>query len=249
MDQQDQESRNPVRVLCRLVGSALCFLLLILSPNLFAATKTKPIRVARQPFVSFRSIDLRLTTIDHDLQELASRIHQAGELHSAHQRSLAITHIRNSKTVRSLRKSAASVLAISREVELHYRKRRQRYGVVLFASLRGKATRMVRTEAQIGKASTIAQLSAAHKQFAGDLLTFVLQFQAVSGGYGALQCGAGEWACCQPRSTEQGTVTLRGCTWICTTRRSACKAGCLGPHVPKGTKAALNNARKNSQAK
>jgi len=229
----------------------LCFVLTsIMHTDLLAATRAKAqARVARQPFITFKAIDLQLTTIDRDLQELTASTDHAEKLHSAHQRSRAITQIRGSKTMKSLRSSAVSVLAITREVELHYRKRRQHYGVTLFKSLHTKAIRMAQSEIRIRHASKLAESKAAQKRFAADLLTFVLQFQAVSGGYGALQCGAGQWACCQPRSSGQGKAALAGCTWICATRRSTCRAGCLGPHVPKTAQAALNNARKNSQAK
>lgn len=233
--------------------AALCFVLLpIFAGHLFGKTAktTATDRKAALPFTSFRRIDTHLTTIDRNLKDLDAHVDEMNRLHARIERRRAFTSLRHSATLRSLHSSSASLLAITRGLELHYEKRRQRYGIRLFHPLHVQALRMVRSETRMARANTPAGVKSARRKFAADLLSFVLKFQAISGGYGALECAPGQWACCQPKSLKQlGDASLQGCTWVCTERLRTCRAGCLGPRTPKNARVVVNSARQNSRAR
>lgn len=233
--------------------TVVCFVsLVIFTAHASANTrKTKaPARPAAQPFTSFRRIDSHLTTMDRDLKDLDARVNEMNSLHARVQRQRALTNFRRSATLRSLRSSSVSLLAITQALEVHYGKRRQQYGVRLFSSLHLEALHMIRSETRMDKANTVMGVKSARRRFATDMLSFILKFQAISGGYGALECGPGQWACCQPKSVGQlGVRSLQGCTWGCTASIHNCRSGCLGPRTPKNARVAANAARQNSQAR
>ncbi len=233
--------------------AALCFVLLpIFAGHLFGKTEktTATNRKAALPFTSFRRIDTHLTTIDRNLKDLDAQVDEMNRLHAPIERQRAFKSLRHSATLRSLHSSSASLLAITRGLELHYEKQRQRYGIRLFRPLHLQALRMVRSQTRMASANTLVGAKSARRKFAADLLSFVLKFQAISGGYGALECTPGQWACCQPKSLKQlGEASLQGCTWICTGRLRTCRSGCLGPRTPKNARVVVNSARQNSQAR
>jgi hypothetical protein len=207
-----------------------------------------PARVAAQPFASFVRMDAQLTTIDRNLQELKARLNDTVQLQRRN-RAVAFRSLRRSASLRSLASSSASLKAITRNLELHFQRRRLRYGARIFGSLHREAVSMVRSDRQIARATSISSLRAAQGNYSKHLLAFILQFQAISGGYGALECGPGEWACCQPSLKRLGSSSLHGCTWLCTRKIQTCRSGCLGPRTPKNTQVIANAARENSRAR
>jgi hypothetical protein len=229
----------------------LSFILLLLSANASsdAPGKTSTGAPAAQPFASFKRIDSQLTMIDRNLQELASSINNADRLHRRNDRLRAVRDLRRSTALRSLRSSSASLVATSRLLEHHYKQPPQRYGTRIFGSLHREALGMTRSEGRIAHAKTVNEVRAAQRKFSANLLAFVLQFQAVSGGYGALECVPGQWACCQPSVRRLGTSSVRGCTWICTKSVHSCRSGCLGPRTPRTARVVANSARQNSRSR
>lgn len=233
-------------------GILCCGLIAILiTANATATTRKTRAAGARaaEPFDSFRRIDSNLTNIDRRLQQLTSRMNDAGQLHRRAERAQALTSLRRSATLRSLGTSSISLVSASRRLELHYQQRRQRYGIRIFTSLHREASSMARSEIRIAHATTMNDFRSAQRRFAADLLAFVLQFQAMSGGYGALECGPGQWACCQPSVRKMGGSSLQGCTWLCTKSIHNCQSGCLGPRTPRNARVVANAARQNSQAR
>lgn len=233
-------------------GALACsFILILLTANAFSSTRKAraPGAPAAQPFASFKRIDSHLTNIDRNLQELTSRIKDADRPQRRRERTHALASLRRSSTLRSLRSSSTSLLAITHTLEFHYQQQRQRYGTRIFSRMHGEALSMVHSEARITRAITISDLRSAQRSFSANLLAFVLQFQAVSGGYGALECGPGQWACCQPSVRKLGTSSLQGCTWICTRSVRSCRSGCLGPRTPKTARVVANAAKENSRSR
>lgn len=233
--------------------AVVCFVsLVIFTAHVSAnARKTRaPARPAAQPFTNFRRIDSHLTTMDRDLKDLDARVNQMNGLHARVQRQRALTSFRRSATLRSLRSSSISLLAITQALEVHYGKQRQYYGVRLFSSLHLQAMRMIRSETRMDTANSVMGVKSARRRFAADMLSFILKFQAISGGYGALECGPGQWACCQPKSDRHlGVSSIQGCTWVCAKSIHTCRSGCLGPRTPKNARVVANAARQNSQAR
>jgi hypothetical protein len=143
--------------------------------------------------------------------------------------------------MRSLLISSLSLVKTTERAERLYTRRSQRYGRRLFRELNAKAITIRKSIVLQSRATTWESLKAEQQRFSNRLLPFVLQFQAISGGFAALRCDPGGWACCQPRTVKQSeTVAARGCTWICATQVRACRYGCLGPRTPRTT-AAENN--------
>ncbi|HET9741709.1 MAG TPA: hypothetical protein VFQ00_03065 [Terriglobales bacterium] len=193
-------------------------------------------------FATFRQIDSHLTAIDHDMQHIDSQIKQP-QNETRRSRARVLAELRRSKQLRSLRRSSSSLLVLSSRAEARFRKSKQRYGALLFASLHRHALAMRKSERRLIQAKSWPTLQTANKAFSKDLLSFVLQFQAISGGYAALECGSGAWSCCQPKTMEQtGMNPLRGCTWLCVQRRAECRTGCLGPRTPQPPRAAVSAA-------
>jgi hypothetical protein len=230
---------------------ALSVLIVFFAGSAFSSQR-KPktsARVAAQPFASFERIDAQLTRIDRNLQKLKSYLNDTAQLQTRRNRSIGFRNLRRSVSLRSLASSSASLRGITRNLELHFERRRQRYGARIFGSLHREAVSMVRSDHQISSATTMSSFRAAQREYSKHLLAFILQFQAISGGYGALECGPGEWACCQPSVRQLGSSSLHGCTWICTRKIRTCRSGCLGPRTPRNAQIIANAARENSQAR
>lgn len=185
-----------------------------------------------QPFSTFHSVDALLTKLDRNSRQLRSQLDQASNLHKR-RREAALRKLRKSADLRDAMQSSYRLVIISRRGEALYARRRQRYGRVLFRELRARAAAMSAALDRGRKASTVMGFARDEARFSAGLLAFVLQFQAISGGYGALACDPGAWTCCQPRGVkEDGRREMEGCTWICAPKMAACRGGCLGPRIP-----------------
>jgi hypothetical protein len=216
-------------------------LLLVCVSSASAASKpAKKVTSANEPFTTFRKIDQVLTRIDSGDRQVNSEIANA-EKQTARQRARTLSALRRSRDVRTLLRSSSSLVAITARGETLYSRRHQRYGSRLFRDLHAKAVNMRRSAVLESRATTFTNLKIERQRFAARLLPFVLQFQAISGGFAALRCDPGGWACCQPKVVKQtASVSARGCTWVCATQIRACRYGCLGPRTPRTT-AAENN--------
>jgi hypothetical protein len=218
----------------------LALLLLCVSIASAASKPRKRVTTANEPFTTFRKIDQVLTRIDADDREVNSEIANA-EKETGRQRARTVNALRRSRKIRTLLNSSSSLVAITARGEALYSRRHQRYGSRLFRDLHAKAVRMRSSAVLESRATTFTDLKIERQRFTARLLPFVLQFQAISGGFAALRCDPGGWACCQPKVVKQtATISARGCTWVCATQIRACRYGCLGPRTPRTT-AAENN--------
>jgi|1186.fasta_scaffold447687_1 hypothetical protein len=198
-----------------------------------ARPKVPELAVPDQPFSTFRSIDQILTILDQNAQVVRSRADSAVGVRSRATRARVLRQLKQSHELRDITQSVRKLNAISRRAESVYRNRHQRYGALLFRNLHAKAIAMQKTVDQQRRETNLTAFLREQHRLSNNLLGFVLQFQAVSGGYGALACEPGGWACCQPRVVRQDERTvLRGCSWQCASKIRACKDGCLGPRTP-----------------
>lgn len=200
-----------------------------------SATKPYPSSnaAADQSFSAFQEIDALLTKLDHDSQQLRSQREDIIKLPTRHQRELALRKLRRSPSFKEAMHVSRKLVVLSRHEEALYAKKRQRYGRILFRELDRRAAGMQAVMARQENQLTVSDFTRQEEKFRGQLLAFVLQFQAISGGYAALACDPGGWTCCQPRTVMgNGKTQIKGCTWRCASKVKACSGGCLGPRVP-----------------
>lgn len=225
---------------------------LVLVPMLIAATflygerLPKKVEQTNEPFNSFRSLDAQLSLLDGQFSQLKSEAEKITKIRGAKRRAKAYRNFRRSKTVKEIRSTASSIRATTRMLGSNHRMRKSRYGRVITRALRGRATSMKRALDRSVAARTSQQTKSSLQEFSRTMLAFVMQFQAASGGYGALQCTPGYWTCCSPKKVQaKGAAALNGCRWVCVKRPRRCRSGCLGPRTPvPGRQKAIREERR-----
>jgi hypothetical protein len=195
------------------------------------------------PLVFFQGIDRHLTLLDRDNQKVRASINELQNVRSVARRKRMLRQIQSSKAQRERLRSVNQLLAISARAERRYRNQRQAYGAKLFRDFRTKLSPLKSALIHEQAAQTLSSLAYDQKLFNARLLQVISQYQAVSGGYVALACHPGTWACCQPRTLRDGTATIRGCSWSCASRLTACRGGCLGRRTPNTVVAAKNTPK------
>lgn len=198
-----------------------------------------------QPFSAFQEIDALLTKLDHDSQHVRSKLDEITKLHTRRQREISLRKLRRSASFKESMQVSRKLVVISRHEEALYTRKKQRYGRTLFRQMHARAVTMQLALVQQENQLTVSDFGRQEEKFTGQLLAFVLQFQAISGGYAALACDPGGWTCCQPRTVKaDGKTEVKGCTWRCASKAKSCSGGCLGPKVPNVTAAVQANKPK-----
>lgn len=210
--------------------------LLFLTSCLYGASIPK-VAGPGEPFNTFRSLDAQLSVLDQHMSELKREAEKVGKIHDSKARTKAYKNLRRSKAVREVRSTIWSIEATARAVGYNRRIRNSRYGREISSALRRKAMRMNQRLDRFRYAKTSQGTDASLRDFSQSMIAFVLQFQAVSGGYGALQCGPGSWTCCRPKKVGGKGAALNGCRWVCVETARRCRSGCLGPRTPMATRA------------
>ena len=196
------------------------------------------------PLAVFQRVDKRLTVLDVDNQALRAKQKQIEEARGASRRKRMLHQVQRSPQSRQRMRAVDQLLAISSSAERTYKTRGQQYGARLFRDLHTKIAALKKPILDAQTAATTTAFSEDQKSIDARLLSVVMQFQAISGGYAALACHRGSWACCQPRITKDGKIEVRGCSWSCASRLTACRGGCLGPRIPNTVVAVKNAAPK-----
>ena len=195
------------------------------------------------PLILFQSIDKRLTSIDSDNQKLRAFANNLHTTHSVTRRKRMVRELQHSKQQRDRLQSVDQLLEISSRAERRYRNQRQAYGATLFRDLHARTSSVRTALLRAQTAPTIPAWSREEKLVNTRMLSLIAQFQAISGGYVALACHPGSWACCQPRTERNGKVVVRGCTWSCASKLAACRGGCLGRRTPNTVVAVRNTPK------
>jgi lipid-binding SYLF domain-containing protein len=176
-------------------------------------------RGSDEPFATFHLIDRQMSA----LQEQSSAL----------QKMLVARH--DGKTApmpqRSTRQMRTSVAAIEKlTLRLRARYHSRPYAQRLFRRLQTRADRVSSALRGVMKAGKNSTALAATREVDRRIVALSLQYAAVSGGYGALHCEAGESSCCEPKRSESGARQgpADACRWMCTPKKSACR-GFLGP--------------------
>ena len=196
----------------------------VLSTTFIAA----PERVSEQePFYSFRILDGKMTLLAHQ-QDVLKSAFNPGQTGS---RSKARISRRPARAARRMNSTAAGIGRIAAELEGLYQARHQPFGTQVFKVLRVRAEELQRGVNAVIKAQTRSAAEHATKSLDSRVLSLVVQFQAASGGYGAVRCSPGAWTCCEPkRSKDLLQSELVACIWRCVRSSQTC-TGFLGPRI------------------
>jgi hypothetical protein len=201
-----------------------------LSTTLVAAPKRTPHRSkasSEEPFRGFRMLDAKLTllTDQQDAVKTAFSPVQSGS------GTIATPSQRRTTASRSMNVTAAGIERISGGLEQLYQRRHQPFGVQMFRIMRIKAQEVQRSVNAVAKAQTRGALDLAIKRLDERIVSLVVQFQAASGGYGAVRCSPGTWTCCEPKRSKDLLQSEQvACMWGCVAKTESC-TGFLGPHI------------------
>lgn len=203
----------------------------------------KKASVSDVPLVFFQAIDKRLTLLDADNQKLRTSIPELQHVRSAARRKRMLRQLQRSKAQRERLQTVNQLVVISARAQRRYRNQGQAYGAKLFRDFRTRLSALKSTLLHEQVAPSVSSWAHSEKLVNARLLSVITQYQAISGGYVALACHPGTWACCQPRTLREGNATIRGCTWSCASRLTACRGGCLGRRIPNTVVAVKNTPK------
>jgi len=203
--------------------------LTVLSTTLIAAPEriSRRTRVSEQePFHSFRILDGKMTLLAHQQDILKSAFDP-----QTRSRRKAVISWRPARAARRMNSTAAEIARIATELEGLYQTRHQPFGALVFKVLHDRAEELERGVNAVIKAQTRSAAEHAAKSLDKRVVSVVVQFQAASGGYGAVRCPPGAWTCCEPkRSKDLLQSELAACIWGCVRTSQTC-TGFLGPRI------------------
>jgi hypothetical protein len=194
--------------------------------------------------VIFQRIDHQLTLLDAQNQKLHDQASQIERARKPAARKRQLKKVQHSAQYRERLKAVNSLLATTSRAEDIYRKRHQRYGARLFHDFEARLVPLKTAILLSQHSATVPGWRRREEIASARFLSTVAQFQAISGGYAALACRPGTWACCQPRQVGEGPMQVRGCSWSCAAETAACRGGCLGPRIPNTVVAIRNKPKR-----
>ena len=201
-----------------------------LATNLAAAQKRTPHNTeasSEEPFHSFRMLDAKLSLLTNQQDALKAAFNsvQSGSGSTAAQSG------RRTEAAKSMNLTAVGIGSIAGRLERLYEGRNQRFGIQTFRLIRIKAEEVQRDVSAVTQAQTGGAMELAVKRLDEGIVSLVVQFQAASGGYGAVRCSPGAWTCCEPkRSKDRLQSEQIACMWGCVPRADSC-TGFLGPRI------------------
>jgi hypothetical protein len=200
-----------------------------LSTTLVAAPERphSPKASNEEPFHSFRVLDAQLTLLAHQQEALNAAFNpvQVGS------RNEAANSGRRTTSSNDMNSTAAGIVLVAGGLERLYQRRHQPFGVQMFRALRIRAEEVQRGVSAVAKAQTRSEAESAAKRLDEGIVSLVVQFQAASGGYGAVRCSPGAWTCCEPKRSKDLLQSEQvACMWGCVRMEQTCK-GFLGPRI------------------
>jgi hypothetical protein len=204
----------------------------VLSTTLVAATKRTP-RSSKasdeEPFRSFRVLDAKLTVLAQQQGDLNAALNLA----QGDSRNKAADSRRRTRASSDMNSTAAEIVLVAGRLESLYQRSHQHFGVEVFRVLRMRAKEVQRELSAVAKAPTRSRAESAAKRLDHGVVSLVVQFQAASGGYGAVRCSPGAWTCCQPKRSKDLLQSEQfACMWGCEREARTC-TGFLGFHIPR----------------
>jgi hypothetical protein len=191
-------------------------------------------------FNTFSDLDRNLTALDRQMEALKASANVASpgtanptETKTTIKKTTSGNPALRRPWVPIVRRMWPTVLNIQRDAErIHalYRTRERQVHKRPFKRLSADAAGIRRQLNVVGAARTLRWERVVQARLSKAVLSFVVHFQGVSGGYGALRCEPGEQSCCEPkRSTRKSPYD--SCRWVCVKRVEACRSGFPGPSI------------------
>jgi hypothetical protein len=201
-----------------------------LTPMSGAKRGTKP--ATNEPFDTFAALDTKLALLSRQQDQLKQAI--------APPRSKATETRAGSKpqqwtsASKKLLGTAKSIEALALRQERRYRLRKEGFGVTAFRSLAKRAAGVEGTALRMSRTRERSVVLKQQPQLDNEVLSLVLQFQAIAGGYGAARCTAKQQPCCLAKdSSDRASKDLVACRWVCAASASGCRPGFLGPKLAR----------------
>ena len=186
---------------------------------------------ANEPFRTFALLDSRLAKLNSQQDALKRAIAPVTDKAT----STKPRQTRSwTKPARDATQTANSFRILATRQQRRYRSLKEPYGVRAFHALSNRAAAVQKSAALLSHAQDDALAAKRHAIFEQDSLSLVLQYQALTGGYGAMHCSARQRPCCEPKeSSEQGSDKTLGCKWTCVSSIQACRKGFTGAPISK----------------
>jgi hypothetical protein len=214
----------------RLAILPLC-LLIFLSVGFAAKNKkSAPTSKSNEPFRTFELMDSNLSKLSREQDELKRALNpDVTKATSTKPRSNARPW---TKVAVNARRTASSFRVLAERQQRRYRSLHQPFGIRAFGALAKKSEIVHKSALRLSRAQDDALAVRQHATFEQDSLALVLQYQAITGGYGAMRCTAGQLPCCEEKPFA-GAASDRtfSCKWICVTSARACKKGFTGRRI------------------
>jgi hypothetical protein len=201
-----------------------------LSTTLLAAqkpTRHDTTAFSDEPFRSFRMLDGKLTLLTNQQDALKAAFNPV-ETRPGNTAALSRSRVQASS---SMKVTAAEIERIAGRLERLYEGRHRTFGVQMFRIMRLKAREVQRGVNALAEPQTRSELDLATKTLDERIVSLVAQFQAASGGYGAVRCAPGAWTCCEPKRSKDLLQSEQvACVWGCVPRVKSC-TGFVGPRI------------------
>jgi hypothetical protein len=176
-------------------------------------------RAEEEPFRTFALIDSRLSELAKQQQAL--------------KQALAARNPRSGDrpwTAPALgaQQAAESIRLLGTTQQKRYARLKQSFGIRAFRQLAEDAAAVKEVAVRLKDTQEQKQAASENTDLEKRTLALVLQYQAITGGYGAAHCSPVQRPCCLPKEdgTQGGAVA---CSWKCVSSAAACSQGFTGP--------------------
>jgi hypothetical protein len=190
-------------------------------------------RTANEPFQTFELIDSRLSVLTKQQDDLKRALFPTPGRATSTKPNSRLRHW--AKAAQNIQQTSKSIRMLATRQERRYSRLKQNFGVRAFKALRVRA-RAVETTAGLLRHTQADSLAARNQAILEkQSLALVLQFQAITGGYGATRCSAGHCPCCEPKAASHAPSERIevACKWVCVASAPKCAKGFTGPVLPK----------------
>jgi hypothetical protein len=174
-----------------------------------------------EPFATFHLLDRHLSVLGRQSAALQKGINPSQG--ASEKTAQPVWH----GEAKRMRHTVASIDKLALRLKRRYRSKP--FAVRLFGRLHMRTAAVKSSLRTLNSARTRARAAGASSDLDKRIVALDLQYNAISGGYAALQCAPGEWTCCEPRRQREGTPP-DACRWVCTRRAQSCR-GFMGALV------------------
>jgi hypothetical protein len=204
--------------------SAIVLLVIALNGSFAEVSKRRTPVVSNEPFRTFGLLDSKLSTLSSQQEALKQTVLSAP---AASKRARTKPFTKWRRPAREVAKTATSIKILAARQQRRYARNKQRFGVRAFDALAVRAGKLERSAALLERTPMESLAARQLKELEQRSLNLVLQYQAITAGYGATHCVGGSRPCCEPKDNSIKTVRL-ACNWECVKESTKCR-GFSGP--------------------